>query len=67
MKILYIKLENFIGVQAAMGVRSIYFDFTKIQKPIIQIYGKNRCGKTVLLQQLLDHPGPRRRTGIHHA
>jgi chromosome segregation ATPase len=54
MKILYIKLENFIGVQAAMGVRSVYFDFTKIQKPIIQIYGKNRCGKTVLLQQL--HP-----------
>lgn len=54
MKILYIKLENFIGVQAAMGVRSVYFDFTKISKPIIQIYGKNRCGKTVLLQQL--HP-----------
>lgn len=54
MKILYIKLENFIGVQAAMGVRSVYFDFTKITKPIIQIYGKNRCGKTVLLQQL--HP-----------
>ena len=54
MKILYIKLENFIGVQAAMGVRNVYFDFTKIQKPIIQIYGKNRCGKTVLIQQL--HP-----------
>ena len=54
MKILYIKLENFIGVQAAMGVRSVYFDFAKIEKPIIQIYGKNRCGKTVLLQQL--HP-----------
>lgn len=54
MKILYIKLTNFIGVQAAMGVRSVYFDFTKIDKPIIQIYGKNRCGKTVLLQQL--HP-----------
>lgn len=54
MKILYIKLENFIGVQAAMGVRNVYFDFTKVEKPIIQIYGKNRCGKTVLLQQL--HP-----------
>lgn len=54
MKILYIRLENFIGVQAAMGVRKVYFDFTKITKPIIQIYGKNRCGKTVLLQQL--HP-----------
>ena len=54
MRILYIKLTNFIGVQAAMGVRSIEIDFTKIDKPIIQIYGKNRCGKTVLLQQL--HP-----------
>lgn len=37
-----------------MGVRNVYFDFAKITKPIIQIYGKNRCGKTVLLQQL--HP-----------
>ena len=54
MKILYIKLENFIGVKAAMGVNSVYFDFTKINKPIIQIYGKNRSGKTVLIQQL--HP-----------
>ena len=54
MKILYIRLENFIGVQAAMGMRSVYFDFANIDKPIIQIYGKNRCGKTVLLQQL--HP-----------
>ena len=54
MKILYIKLVNFIGVQAAMGVKEIYFDFARIDKPIIQIYGKNRCGKTVLLQQL--HP-----------
>jgi len=54
LKILYIKLENFIGVHAAMGVKSISFDFSKITKPIIQIYGKNRCGKTVLLQQL--HP-----------
>ena len=54
MKILYIKLDNFIGVFAAMGVKSISFDFSKINKPIIQIYGKNRSGKTVLLQQL--HP-----------
>ena len=54
MRILYIRLENFIGVKAAMGVHKVYFDFSKISKPIIQIYGKNRCGKTVLLQQL--HP-----------
>ena len=54
MRIIFIKLENFIGVRAAMGVRSVEFNFTKIDKPIIQIYGKNRCGKTVLIQQL--HP-----------
>ena len=54
MKIIYIKLVNFIGVQAAMGVREIELSFDKIDKPIIQIYGPNRCGKTVLLQQL--HP-----------
>ena len=54
MKIVYIKLTNFIGVNAAMGVREVEFSFDKIDKPIIQIYGKNRCGKTVLIQQL--HP-----------
>ena len=54
MKIVYIKLINFIGVNAAMGVREVEFSFDKIDKPIIQIYGKNRCGKTVLIQQL--HP-----------
>ena len=54
MKIVYIKLINFIGVNAAMGVREVEFSFDKVDKPIIQIYGKNRCGKTVLIQQL--HP-----------
>jgi len=54
MKILYIKLVNFIGVHAAMGLKEIELEFDKINKPIIQIYGKNRCGKTVLIQQL--HP-----------
>ena len=54
MKIVYIKLINFIGVNAAMGVREVEFSFDKVDKPIIQIYGKNRCGKTILIQQL--HP-----------
>lgn len=54
MKIVYIKLVNFIGVHAAMGLKEIEFSFDNIDKPIIQIYGKNRCGKTVLIQQL--HP-----------
>ena len=54
MRIIYIRLENFIGVNAAMGLKEVEFSFDKIDKPIIQIYGKNRCGKTVLIQQL--HP-----------
>ena len=54
MKITYIKLTNFVGVYAAMGLHEVEFSFEDIDKPIIQIYGKNRCGKTVLIQQL--HP-----------
>lgn len=54
MKIVYIELTNFAGVKAAMGLKKLSIEFDKIEKPIIQIYGKNRCGKTVLLQQL--HP-----------
>jgi len=54
MRIIYIKLKNFIGVHAAMGLRELELSFDQINKPIIQIYGKNRCGKTVLIQQL--HP-----------
>jgi DNA repair exonuclease SbcCD ATPase subunit len=47
-------LVNFIGVNAAMGLRELELSFDNIDKPIIQIYGRNRCGKTVLIQQL--HP-----------
>lgn len=54
MKINYIRLKNFVGVNAAMGLRDVEFNFESIDKPIIQIYGHNRCGKTVLIQQL--HP-----------
>ena len=54
MRILSIRLVNFVGVQAAMGLRDISFSFQHLEKPIVQLYGKNRCGKTVLIQQL--HP-----------
>lgn len=54
MRILYVRLANFVGVKAAMGLNDISFSFEKFDKPIIQLYGKNRCGKTVLIQQL--HP-----------
>lgn len=54
MKILYLKLVNFADVYAAMHTNEIEFDFKDINKPIIQIYGRNRSGKTVLIQKL--HP-----------
>lgn len=54
MRILHIRLVNFIGVYAAMGLKEIELDFSRNEKPIIQLYGKNRCGKTVMIQQM--HP-----------
>ena len=54
MKIVYLKLVNFIGVKAATGLSEIEFKYDQMTQPIIQIYGKNRCGKTVMIQQ--HHP-----------
>lgn len=54
MRILRIKLVNFIGVFASRGLKEVEYNFANITRPIIQLYGPNRCGKTVLLQQL--HP-----------
>ena len=54
MRIVYLKLVNFIGVKAATGLNEIELKYDQVKQPIIQIYGKNRCGKTVMLQQ--HHP-----------
>lgn len=54
MKIVYLKLVNFIGVKAATGLNEIEFSYDNITQPIIQLYGRNRCGKTVMIQQ--HHP-----------
>jgi DNA repair exonuclease SbcCD ATPase subunit len=54
MRIMYVRLENFADVYAASGKHVVEYHFDKIEKPIIQIYGRNRCGKTVLIQKL--HP-----------
>ena len=54
MRILYIRLMNFVGVKAAMGLNDVSFSFADVDKPIVQLFGRNRCGKTVLIQQL--HP-----------
>lgn len=54
MKIIYIKLINFSAIYAAKGLYEFDLSFENVDKPIIQIYGKNRCGKTILMHQL--HP-----------
>ena len=54
MKILYIKLINFIGIKAAMDLEEFELKFENIYKNIIQIYGPNKSGKTVILREL--HP-----------
>jgi len=53
-KILYIKLINFIGIKAAMDLEEFELKFENIYKNIIQIYGPNKSGKTVILREL--HP-----------
>lgn len=52
MKILHIRLTNFTGIKAAMGLNTLELDFSSIDKPIIQLYARNRCGKSVLLSNL---------------
>lgn len=37
-----------------MGINTFEMDFSEINEKVIQIYGANRCGKTVLIHQL--HP-----------
>lgn len=52
LKILHIRLTNFNSIKAAMGLNVLELDFSKIDKPIIQLYARNRCGKSVLLSCL---------------
>lgn len=54
MRIIHISLSNFVGIYAAMELYDFEVSFDKVDKPIIQIYGPNKCGKTVLIHQL--HP-----------
>lgn len=54
MRILYLELINYIGIQAAMGLERFELRFEDIDKSIIQIYGRNKCGKTVVIREL--HP-----------
>jgi hypothetical protein len=38
MRIVYLKLVNFIGVKAATGLNEVEFMYDKIKQPIIQLY-----------------------------
>lgn len=52
MKILYIKLKNFIGFKSGLGVNEIEIDFSSTDNRIILLTGENGCGKTTLLSCL---------------
>ncbi len=52
MKILYIKLKNFIGFKSGLGVNEIEIDFSSSDNRIILLTGENGCGKTTLLSCL---------------
>jgi len=54
MKILYLKLENHIGITQGLNRSVIEIDFTKFNKKKILLLGKNGSGKTTLMSTL--HP-----------
>lgn len=54
MRTLYIKLKNFKGIAAGMGMKEIEIDFTKTDKRIILFLGANGSGKSTIMSQL--HP-----------
>jgi DNA repair exonuclease SbcCD ATPase subunit len=54
MKILYLKLKNFIGIYNGMKKTEIELDFSKSKNKFIFIIGKNGSGKSTILNAL--HP-----------
>lgn len=54
MKILYLKLKNFIGIYNGMKRTEIELDFSKSKNKFVMIVGKNGSGKSTLLNAL--HP-----------
>ena len=56
MKILSIKLKNYIGIFNGLGLNEIYIDFRKCKHKIIAIRGRNGSGKSSLFNAI--HPLP---------
>lgn len=56
MKILYIKLKNFIGIFNGRGDNLLEIDISKSTTPIIIIKGNNGSGKSTLLKALSPMP-----------
>lgn len=54
MKILYLKLKNFIGIYNGMRRTEIELDFSKSKNKFVLIVGKNGSGKSTILNAL--HP-----------
>ena len=54
MRILRLKLVNFIGIKHGLGEDEIEIDFSKSQNKVICLFGGNGSGKSTILSQL--HP-----------
>lgn len=54
MKVLYLKLDNFVNIYAGMKRNSIEIDFSKSKNKLIILAGPNASGKTSILSEL--HP-----------
>lgn len=56
MKILYIRLRNYIGIYNGIGSYEMYIDFTKCKSNTILIKGDNGSGKSTLLSSINPLP-----------
>lgn len=61
MKILSIKLNNYIGPYNGMGLNELFIDFTKCKNKIVVIRGANGSGKSELFLSLHVFPDNTRR------
>ena len=56
MKLLRLKLKNFISVYVTMNRKEIDIDFTRCKNNIILLVGANGSGKTSLLSNMQPFP-----------
>ena len=58
MRLLYLKLVNFIGIYNGMGLNTIEIDFSKCMNNITIIHGINGSGKSTLFNALNPFSDP---------